>query len=134
MTPETQFDNSESTVTSKAKTQQQNAPTTNTTNIPEVNTKTQAMMTKKDKEIEFLTAQLRDLRMSEPTRRPAIGSSEKYKRSYNEALRSAYLDFKSCNNCYVHFYGAFRGGPDDGSDFLALRCTHCDSENMRWNL
>ncbi|KAK8192488.1 hypothetical protein M8818_007656 [Zalaria obscura] len=52
---------------------------------------------------------------------------------YNGALRSATLDFKSCNNCYSPFYAQFRGAPENESiNALILQCTSCNGECTRW--
>ena len=69
-----------------------------------------------------------------PSRHSDQGPDERLRKSYNEALRSAGLDFKACNSCGVSFNSQFRGAPEDNSNVLKLKCTSCDSECHRWHL
>ena len=86
-------------------------------------------MQRKDQEIAFLRNQLAGLRLG------GGNAGQLARKSYNDALRSACLDFTACVGCLVPFHGTFRGAPDDESNhWLALKCSNCDEENVRWYL
>jgi len=69
-----------------------------------------------------------------PSRHAGPPPDERIRKSYNEALKSAGLDFKACNSCGITFHSQFRGAPEDHGNILKLKCTSCDAECHRWQL
>lgn len=86
------------------------------------------------KEREFLKERVSELRLGNtPARAPSDMSGSASKKKYDEALKFAAKDYKSCNDCGIPFNCEFRGAPEDPSvRHLALNCTKCGSEQMRW--
>ncbi|GAB7346530.1 hypothetical protein MBLNU457_5213t1 [Dothideomycetes sp. NU457] len=121
-------------VLTSANPRQKVTPTQNA--IVHASNDVKAQLDKMTKQRDFLQKQLSDLRLSStPVPSPPITglSGSASKKKYDEALKLAAKDYKGCNDCGIPFNSEFRGAPEDPSArHLALSCTKCGSEQMRW--
>ena len=118
-----------------------------------LNPAVEAQLAKVIKERDFFRNQLSEFRLGNtPARSSGTPSSITYptranlaagsdmsaatiKKKYDDALQLAGKEYKGCNDCGVPFYSQFRGAPEDPSArHLAMNCTKCGVEQMRWAL